>query len=732
MKKFLLLIGLLAILILVAACGGEQPPQVVKETVIVQETVEVEVVVTKEVEVMVEATAEPSVEVPFEEAWAGSGHADAEAEAFRHWDEDDPAEVPNQCAKCHSTPGMQDFLGVDGSEAGVVDAAAALGSTVECVACHNDATLVKNSVVFPSGVEVTGLGNEAICMECHQGRASTVSVDGAIEEAGLTDMDTVSEDLGFTNIHYYAAAATQAGGTAMGGYQYEGKVYDAKFAHVDEFDSCVGCHNSHTLGLKVEACQACHTDAASAEDMRNIRMAGSLVDYDGDGDMAEGIYYEIEGLRDVLGQAIQAYADGVSGTPIVYDSHAYPYFFVDTNANGEPDEDEANYGNQYNAWTGRLAKAAYNYQTSLKDPGAYAHGGKYIIQLLYDSIEDLNPDLVAGLRRIDHGHFAGSEEAFRHWDEDDPAVVPASCSKCHTAEGLPLFYQDSVTITQDPSNGFLCSTCHSSLTEAGWPRYEFVEVEFPSGLVITADEADANTLLCMNCHQGRESTISVNRVIGDSPADEVTEGLGFRNVHYFAAGATRYGTQAKGVYEYDGQGYNGYFEHVGAADSCTDCHGTHTLEVKVDKCAECHDGVGSKEDLANIRTSEVDYDGDGDAEEGVAGEIATMQEVLYAAIQDYAANTVGTPIVYESHSYPYFFIDTNGDGEATPDEANYGNRYTTWTPRLLQAAYNYQYAAKDPGAYAHNAAYVLQALYDSIDDTGGDVSGMTRPEVSSE
>jgi hypothetical protein len=718
MKKILLLIGLIALLALLTGCGGqEQPPQVVKETVVVVETVEVEVVVTKEVEVMVEATPEFAVEIPFAEYWAGSGHANAEAEAFRHWDEEDPAEVPTNCAKCHSTPGMQDFLGADGSAAGTVDAAAALGSTVECVACHNDVTLVKNSVVFPSGVEVTGLGNEAICMECHQGRASKVSVDGAIEEAGLTDMDTVSEDLGFTNIHYFAAAATQAGGTAMGGYQYDGKVYDAKFAHVEEFDNCVGCHNSHTLELKVEECQACHTGVTSAEDMRNVRMAGSLVDYDGDGDMDEGIYYEIEGLRDVLYQAMQAYSSDVSGTPIAYNAASYPYFFIDTNANGEADEDESVSENGYNAWTGRLAKAAYNYQTSLKDPGAYAHGGKYIIQLLYDSIEDLNADLVADLRRIDHGHFAGSEEAFRHWDED--GEVPANCTKCHSAEGLPLFAKDGVSITQDPANGFLCATCHASLTEEGAPRYEFAEVEFPSGLVVTAEEADANTLLCMNCHQGRESTVSVNRAIGDSPDDEVAEGLGFRNVHYFAAGATRYGTQAKGIYEYDGQDYSGYFEHVGAADSCTDCHSAHTLQVQVDKCAECHEGVESKEDLASIRISEVDYDGDGDVAEGVSGEVGTMHEALYAAIQAYAADTIGTEIVYNPSAYPYWFTAAE-------------ERYATWTPRLLRAAYNYQYAAKDPGAFAHNAPYVIQALYDSIEDVGGDVSGMTRPEVSSE
>jgi len=40
-------------------------------------------------------------------------------------------------------------------------------------------------------------------MECHQGRASTVTVNNNIVEAGLdpvADLDTVSEDVGFTNI----------------------------------------------------------------------------------------------------------------------------------------------------------------------------------------------------------------------------------------------------------------------------------------------------------------------------------------------------------------------------------------------------------------------------------------------------------------------------------------------------------------------------------------------------
>ena len=734
MKKYLLLFAITLLWSLLAACSADEAtptPEVVKETVIVKETVEVEkeVIVTQEVTVevekIVEVTPEPGsvIEVPFQDLWAASPHNDAESEAFVHWDEDDPQEIPESCAKCHSTPGYLDWIGADGTTAGVIDSPAPIGTTIQCVACHNEATVAMDSVVMPSGVEVAGLGPEARCMQCHQGRQSTVSVNSAITEAGAEDVDAVAEELGFQNIHYYAAAATKYGTVAQGGYQYEGKSYDANFVHVEEFDTCIECHDSHTLEVKIEPCQACHEDVTSTEDFQNVRMAGSLVDYDGDGDMEEGMAQEIAGLQAILYQAIQAYASEVSETPVVYESHSYPYFFIDTNGNSEVDEDEASFPNRYNVWTARLLKAAYNYQTSLKDPGAYVHGGKYIIQLLYDSIEDLNaaisePVDLTNARRIDHGHFAGSEEAFRHWDED--GAVPGRCSKCHSAAGLPLFLAEGgVTISQPISNGFLCSTCHTSLTEEDAPRYEVASVTFPSGLTIDPESAsapDANTLLCMNCHQGRESTVSVNRLIDGKDPDTVSDDLRFLNIHYFAAGATRYGTEAKGAYEYDGQEYNGFYVHKDVSTNCIDCHSTHQLEVKVDRCADCHDNVATKSDLRTIRVTEVDFDGDGDATEGIAGEIETVHTALYEAIQAYAAETVGTGTEYNAHRYPYWF---------TPD----GERYNTWTPRLLQAAYNYQYAAKDPGAFTHNPEYLLQVLIDSLNDVGGDTSGMTRPEV---
>ncbi|MFC2095009.1 hypothetical protein ACFLSW_01020 [Candidatus Bipolaricaulota bacterium] len=639
-------------------------------------------------------------EVPFGAEWASSGHADSAGEAFIHWDEDDPAEVAAGCAKCHSTYGYHDFLGIDGTDAGVVDANAPIGTTVECVACHNEATIAMDSVVMPSGLEIEDLGAEARCMQCHQGRESTVSVNARIESAGVTDDDVVSDGLGFRNVHYFAAAATQYGTLAQGGYQYAGKTYDTKFAHVEGYDTCNSCHDPHTLEVKVDECSVCHIGTAEVRVLRLARLSGSLVDYDGDGDVSEGVYYEIKDLQAVLYEALQAYSTEFTGGAIVYDAHSYPYWF-----------DEA--GGRYGSWTARLVKATYNYQFSLKDPGAFAHGGKYVIQLLYDSIEDLNSGLsepidMSLMHREDVGHFAGSTEAWRHWDED--GEVSSGCAKCHSATGLPFYLELGVNQAEPLSNGMLCSTCHD--TVPGYTRYAVDSVEFPSGLEASFGEGeDAN--LCLNCHQGRESTVSVNaRIASASVAsdDTVSSGLSFRNIHYFAAGATLFGNDVQGAYQYDGQSYLGQFAHVRDYSDCTECHDSHDLEVKVDECAVCH----QNEDLATYRMGGTDYDGDGDTAEGIAGEIDTLAAAVYTAMQEYASDVLGGSIVYDAHSYPYWFDDAGG-------------RYGSWTSRLLKAAFNYQYFQKDPGGYAHNGMYLIQILYDTLVDLGADVRRLVRP-----
>jgi hypothetical protein len=216
--------------------------------------------------------------------------------------------------------------------------------------------------------------------------------------------------------------------------------------------------------------------------------------------------------------------------------------------------------------------------------------------------------------------------------------------------------------------------------------------------------------LCLMCHQGRESTASVNRALGTLPLDTADASIRFRNIHYFAAGATLFGNDVQGAYQYTDKEYVGQnTEHP--LNKCKDCHDVHALEPKLDVCARCHPGV--EIDAIRAADNKTDFDGDGNVTEGMSAEIDTMAEALLAELQAYA-EAQGTAITYDAHTYPYWM---GADGQG----------FAAWTPRLLKAAFNYQYIQKDPGAYVHNPLYAIQFLIDSIEDLGGDVESYTRP-----
>ena len=728
--------------------------------------------------------------------WSTSGHADKTAEAFNHWNED--GSIPTSCAKCHSTPGYQDYIGADGSAFNVVDKAAPLGTTVECAACHADPEkgIVHNhtAVVFPSGVEVKDLGPEALCMECHQGRASTNSVNASIASAGAASDDTPSSKLRFINVHYFASAATQFGTVVKGGYEYAGKTYDARFAHIPGYNACHVCHNPHSLEVEIEACNTCHT---GIKDPKDIRYLGSLVDYDGDGNMTEGMFYEIATLKEILYENLRVYAREVIGKPIAYDGLTYPYFFNDKNDNGVVDSDEADAANGYGSFSPRLLRAAYNYQVSVKDPNAFAHGGKYVIELVYDSIEDLRSaseaDLSAGsihrpnpagpfqatgqnqtdksrslprrsdqsleqnmverrddlsirqtedeglgsLHRTDEGHFNGSDMPFRDWDAD--GAVPATCAKCHSAEGLPYLIQNGAIDKAMPiSNGFLCSTCHTEppFTRAPGP------VKFPSGAI--KDLGDASNL-CISCHQGRAAKKTVDSSIASGSGP-----YRFTNIHYFAAAASYFGHEVQGGYEFSGKTYAGrnpYNSHIGIFTDCIECHFStksfnrkqddsdnifhNTLPSKED-CVVCHGNDvaqphpadASRFEFEGIRPANIpDYDADGNTSESIQAELDGIEDVLYAQLQAYG-NSIGNPIAYDEAAYPYFFSDLNGNGVVDSEEADSSNSYKFDAP-TLRAAYNFQFSKKEPCGYIHNAIYLAQLMADSIEHLGGKVTKYT-------
>ncbi|MGB2908195.1 MAG: hypothetical protein WBB73_13925 [Candidatus Aminicenantaceae bacterium] len=673
-----------------------------------------------------------SIKSHIEALWATSGHSNAEGEAFRHWDED--GEVSASCSKCHASEGYAYFIQNDGATMAVHPEQ----EGITCQACHSDpdsGTLRNHSdVEFPSGVVVEGLGPEALCSECHQGRMSGPGVDEYIagRAAEGEDEDTVNSRYSFRNIHYHAAAATQFGTVVKGGYEYSGKMYDARFSHVTGYNACYTCHDPHSLEVDLGPCNTCHV---GLQDKHDLRYYGSFVDYDGDGDMEEGIYWEIETLKEKEYAVLQAYCKEVAGVPIGYNAHAYPYFFVDTNGNGIIEEDETT---SYTSFTQRSLKGSYNYQVALKDANGWAHGGKYIIQLLYDSIEDMNsaldnPISMAGMHRDDEGHFDGSTEAWRHWDGDEG--VQTSCAKCHSATGLQEFVQTGAIAEAPPlANGMLCTTCHFS----GPPSLTRIEeVTFPSGAIVTLGD---NSNYCLECHQGRGSKYTIlNKVNGGDPP------YSFSNIHYYPAGASLFGTEVEGGFEYGGKTYVGrnlYPNHMGKFDTCVECHmgsmsenkpfdytgemhSVHTPDPR--DCVYCHGydisqpNPGADPDkftFHGIRPASIpDLNANGDITESIQDEIFGLEEDLYAQMQAYG-NKIGAPIAYDTHSYPYFFNDLNGNSIVDPEEAERTNGYL-FNAKMLKAGYNYQFSKKEPGAFIHNPIYMGQLLSDSIKDLGG-------------
>jgi len=828
--------------------------------------------------------------------WLTSAHSDRTAEPFNHWNEDNPPEIPTSCARCHSTPGYRDYLGADGSTVNVVDKPAPIGTVVECDACHNDQALALTAVTFPSGLTVSGLGKEARCMVCHQGRESTVSVDAAIDTstksykvktneatgvgilgagaaiaAGATFTDTgaafdaagvgsdgtyylqlvanptllsgvsgvvstkniyrvqitgatadsltlatplvaetpaagksfqyavyqsKSDDtispqlfapLGFKNVHYYAAGASLYGREAAGAYEYEQpsgaaqdvvlttktqrRGYDRKFTHVAQKDTCIECHDPHTQKVRVEDCAACHVNAfgnpvANYEDLRDIRMAGTVNDFNGNGNVKEGIWYEIKGLQDALYAAMQSYATTICGSPIEYRGDTNPYFFI------------AGTNTKYGNWTARLLRAGYNYQYSVKDPGAFAHNGKFIVEFLYDSIADLNAALsaletpaplptFASLERNDPGHFDSDAEPYRHWDEDTDHLVDPACARCHSIEGFQFVakYGIDQTIPAPLISGLSCETCHVTGTsfapESFNPnpdkkpeRVYVASVQFPFPATATSTQISAVTInngakgsatqddsfICMTCHRARESKLTLDAA--DPTGATVNFTLSFKNSHYLGAGATMYGTKAAVMYPYTGKVYvqrwdhdQSYLQPYPAAASgkaqCKFCHmqeGSHGFQPEIsDTCTYCHINATSVDDITPAFRVEDNYDTNPATKP--KAEFGVFQARLLSAIQLYckgktdAATPGANYVAYNGAAYPYFVIDTNKNGVADAGETG-APKFDT---KAFRATFNYNFSVKEPGAWAHNPKYVLQILYDAILDMNGDTTGLTRP-----
>jgi hypothetical protein len=173
MKRFILLALLvLALGLLLAACGQSEPPapQPAATQVPCPECPACPTCPPPVTCPEPEACPEPVVAtVPFEEEWANSPHNDIDSVSFSYWNTADPAVIPPVAPSATARQASSISWALTALRQGDQRRERPRRHHRHLRACHNDVTVDKTSVVFPSGVEIANLGGEATCMECHQG-----------------------------------------------------------------------------------------------------------------------------------------------------------------------------------------------------------------------------------------------------------------------------------------------------------------------------------------------------------------------------------------------------------------------------------------------------------------------------------------------------------------------------------------------------------------------------------
>jgi hypothetical protein len=654
---------------------------------------------------------------------------------------------------------------------------------LKCDTCHNAVSDPSTGTLrqhkFPSGNVVTTDPATAICSQCHDGGRPGYEVSAL--QAVLAANPTVTDDQQLPSAsnkavraHYLPAASTLFGAKAANWFQYAGKIYTSQNLHGGK-GSCVSCHDAHTGSVASDdevpsKCGACHLNDAGLPvanflELEETRQFGFEGDVNGNGNATESLRQEIDGLGTTLYAAIRAYATNVAGADIcVGDNKAW----LDNGLGGgiagngicEAGEMPSS-GNTYNMFTPRLLKAVYNFLLYQNDAGGWAHNPRYEIEILYDTITDVNAGLPAankvtfsGLRTF-AGHFGAADAAnpaggmaFRDWD---PGPVQNTCSQCHAgAAGLANYLLDQNTATAAPAvTGMECTTCHQPqaydtrfttmrpIATLNFPPRKAAakQVSFPAASLFpkTADQ------VCATCHSGRENMTSIDdKIAAQSPVDAKAWNISFTNPHYLGAAGLMLGNDAKMMYQYTGKTYASKPVFWGApygsphGQSCSSCHAAqfsrHTFEIDLattvpgglyhgtpntKSCKACHD-AHVPNGLETVRT-----------------EYEERSAELYTAILAYANNAanyttgVAVPVCYNGLAYPYWFKDTNADGVCDAAESVSANG-AKFNPTASKAAFNYKWTQAEPGAWAHNEVYVFQVIYDTISDLGATPS-FTRP-----
>jgi hypothetical protein len=244
--------------------------------------------------------------------------------------------------------------------------------------------------------------------------------------------------------------------------------------------------------------------------------------------------------------------------------------------------------------------------------------------------------------------------------------------------------------------------------------------------------ATENSIICLFCHQGRESGLTVYLNVKSKGVDPYATpdkvisatGVSFQNPHYLESGALIWSRNAWEYLSVSGaptpNKYNsGIPEHQ--KTNCTGCHmgeqtspngleGGHTWRPRIETCQECH-GTTIKS-FQDIKAS-ADWNGNGIVESAFL-ELGTPLDAV-AGTQD--VGLFGQ--LRQALQAKGIYYNPNGGGTYFFTGPDFTTSFKAWTTNTLTAAFNLQFFYKAGNcAYVHNGFYTAQILLDSLKALG--------------